>query len=143
MVTCASHDYLRLRGEPRSLQDLAGHSLVTFLSGQNNRPLPWHFVVTGEDRPRKPHGAIAVNDSTAYVHCGLAGFGIIQAPGITLEAFLANGELVEVLAAFRPKPRPVSILYPSRAHLAPQVQAFAGWLKKNFQALHPRWFKAR
>ncbi|WP_256673681.1 MULTISPECIES: LysR substrate-binding domain-containing protein, partial [unclassified Pseudomonas] len=114
MVTCASPGYLQACGAPITLQDLADHQCVSFLSGQNNRPLPWHFSVDGEDRPHTPHGGITVNESNAYVQCGVAGFGIVQAPGIAVETFLASGELVEVLRAFRPKPRLVSVLYPSR-----------------------------
>jgi LysR family transcriptional regulator for bpeEF and oprC len=33
------------------------------------------------------------------------------------------------------------VLYPSRTHLAPQVHAFADWLREHFPTLHPRWFK--
>ncbi|MCS3420166.1 LysR family transcriptional regulator for bpeEF and oprC [Pseudomonas sp. BIGb0450] len=142
MVTCASAGYLQACGVPQTLQALAGHRCVGFLSGQNNRPLPWHFSVEDEDRPHTPRGGITVNESNAYVQCGVAGFGIIQAPGITVGAFLDSGELVEVLGAFRPKPRRVSVLYPSRTHLAPQVDAFVDWLKKHFPVLHPDWFKA-
>ncbi len=84
-----------------------------------------------------------MNESNAYVQCGVAGFGIVQAPGITVETFLASGELVEVLRAHRPQPRLVSVLYPSRTHLAPQVDAFVDWLKEQFPVLHPTWFTAR
>lgn len=85
---------------------------------------------------------ITVNESNAYVQCALAGFGIIQAPGIAVDAYLASGELIEVLPAFRPTRRRVSVLYPTRTHLAPQVNAFADWLRQYFPALHPKWFEA-
>ena len=142
MVTCASPDYLQACGEPRTLEDLVDHCCVSFISGQNNRPLPWHFSVGGGDRPHTPHGGITVNESNAYVQCGVAGFGLLQAPGITVETLLASGELVEVLKPFRPRARPVSVLYPSRTHLAPQVNAFVDWLKEHFPVLHPGWFNA-
>ncbi|RON42551.1 LysR family transcriptional regulator [Pseudomonas brassicacearum] len=142
MVTCASPGYLQAFRTPVTLQDLSDHRCVSFLSGQNHRPLPWHFSEDGEDRPHTPHGGITLNESNAYVQCGVAGFGIIQAPGITVETFLESGELVEVLGAFRPKPRLVSVLYPSRTHLAPQVDAFVGWLKEHFPVMHPHWFKS-
>jgi len=48
-----------------------------------------------------------------------------------------------VLGDFRPRPRLVSVLYPSRTHLAPQVGAFVEWLKAHFPRLHPAWFSAR
>ena len=140
MVTCASPGYLHACGAPRTLHDLRGHRCVSFLSGQSNRPLPWHFSVDEKDHPHIPHGGIAVNESNAYVQCAVAGFGIVQAPGIAVETFLASGGLVEVLEAHRPRPRLVSVLYPSRTHLAPQVDAFVDWLKEHFPVLHPKWF---
>lgn len=142
MVTCAAPQYLQQWGEPQALGDLVNHRGVNFLSGQSNRPLSWYFREDGEDQPYPSRGSITVNESNAYVHCGLAGFGLIQAPGITLDAFLASGELVEVLHAYRPSRRKVSVLYPSRTHLAPQVHAFANWLRDHFPTLHPQWFKA-
>lgn len=143
MVTCASESYLQVYGVPHTLEALAEHRCVSFLSGQTNRPLPWHFTVQGQERPHIPHGGISVNESNAYVQCGVAGFGIVQAPGITVERLLASGELVEVLEGFRPKPGLVSVLYPSRSHLAPQVEAFVDWLKVHFPILHPTWFNRR
>ena len=82
-----------------------------------------------------------MNESNAYVQCGVAGFGILQAPGITLERYLADGSLVEVLEDFRPRPRPVSVLYPSRTHLAPQVHAFVDWVSQRFAVLHHSWLE--
>ena len=140
MVTCAAAQYLKDRGEPQTLSDLADHKGVNFLSGQSNRPLCWHFLEDGVDRPFPSRGVITVNESNAYVQCALAGFGIIQAPGITVDAYLATGELVEILPQLRPARRKVSVLYPTRTHLAPQVHAFADWLREHFPALHPQWF---
>ncbi|NYE23640.1 LysR family transcriptional regulator [Pigmentiphaga litoralis] len=142
MVTCASPQYLATWGEPRSLSDLARHQGVNFLSGESHRPMPWLFSEDGQDRAFPSRGAITVNESHAYVQCGLAGFGIIQAPGITLDAHLASGDLIEVLPFARPSLRRVSVLYPSRTHLAPQVHAFADWLAEHIPPMHPAWFKA-
>ena len=85
---------------------------------------------------------ITVNESNAYVECGVAGFGILQAPGITLDRFLTDGTLVEVLRAYRPHPRPVSVLYPSRSHLAPQVEVFVDWVREQFPKLYGRWLES-
>jgi len=143
MVTCAAPQYLKQWGEPKALSDLIHHRGVNFLSGQSNRHLSWYFQDGGEEQLYPSRGAITVNESNAYVHCGLVGFGIIQAPGITVDAFLDSGELVEILQPYRPTPRKVSVLYPSRTHLAPQVNAFADWLREHFPQLHPKWFRAQ
>jgi LysR family transcriptional regulator for bpeEF and oprC len=141
MVTCAAPKYLHEHGEPVTLDDLDNHQGVNFLSGQNNRPLPWHFSVDGQDRTYLSHAGIAVTESNAYVQCGVAGFGIIQAPGIAVEQYLASGALVEILKPYRPLPRPITVLYPSRKHLAPQVEVFLDWLQEHFPKLHSQWLE--
>lgn len=141
MVTCAAPEYLHEQGLPETLDALVAHRGVNFLSGQSNRTLPWHFSVKGQDRTFVSNAGITVTESNAYVQCGVSGFGIIQAPGITVAEHLDSGALVEILRPFRPAPRPVSLLYPSRTHLAPQVQVFIQWLQENFPQMHAAWLE--
>ncbi|RLU04759.1 LysR family transcriptional regulator [Pseudomonas prosekii] len=141
MVTCAAPEYLQEHGAPETLDDLNAHRGVNFLSGQSNRTLPWHFSVKGQDRTFVSDAGITVTESNAYVQCGVSGFGIIQAPGISVAEHLASGALVEILEPYRPAPRPVSLLYPSRTHLAPQVQVFIEWLQARFTQVHPDWLE--
>src|SRR5690606_30674571 len=138
MVTCASPQYLQTHGEPKTLKDLNAHRGITFLSGQSHRAMPWQFLDNGQDRTYISQHGITVNESNAYVDCGVAGFGILQAPGITLDRHLADGSLVEVLGTYRPRPRPVSLLYPSRSHLAPQVHIFVEWMREQLPRLYGR-----
>ncbi|WP_426247523.1 LysR substrate-binding domain-containing protein [Pseudomonas sp. TWR3-1-1] len=142
MITCAAPQYLKEHGEPKTLEDLRAHRGVTFLSGQNQRPLAWQFMEGAREQSHICRLGITVNESNAYVECGVAGFGILQAPGITLDRFLTNGTLVEVLQAYRPHPRPVSVLYPSRAHLAPQVEVFVNWVREQLPKLYGRWLES-
>ncbi len=137
MVTCAAPEYLNEHGEPKTLDDLASHRGVNFLSGQSNRTLPWHFLLNGQDRSFVPDAGITVTESNAYVQCGVSGFGIIQAPGIAVAKHLESRGLVEILKPYRPAPRPVSLLYPSRTHLAPQVQALLSGCKSAFRCFIP------
>ena len=123
MVTCASPRYLEEFGEPICLSDLPEHRSVNFLSGS---------VLTPKD-------AILVNDSHAYVECAASGFGIVQAPGVLVDRYLADGRLREILVPFRPLPRPVSVLYPSKRYLAPQVRVFVDWIQERFTTLHGIW----
>jgi LysR family transcriptional regulator for bpeEF and oprC len=142
MVTCAAPRYLAEHGEPTTLEDLNTHRGVTFLSGHNQRPQAWQFLEGSRERSHVSRQGITVNESNAYVECGVAGFGILQAPGITLDRFLAQGTLVEVLRPYRPHPRPVSVLYPSRSHLAPQVEVFVDWLREQLPKLYGRWLES-
>ena len=142
MITCAAPSYLDEFGEPKTLEGLAGHRSVNFLSGSSRRPLPWSFVERGKSETITPKGAILVNDSHAYVECGLSGFGIIQVPGVMVDAYLRDGRLKEVLQDYRPLPRTVSMLYPSKSYLAPQVRVFVDWMHDHFPSLHGCWLES-
>ena len=141
MVTCAAPRYLEEYGEPKALGDLGTHLGVTFLSGKDQRPQAWQFKDNHREHAHISRQGITVNESNAYVQCGVAGFGILQAPGIALERFLSDGTLVEILRPYRPRPRPVSVLYPSRSHVAPQVEAFVEWIREVFPKLYGRWLE--
>ena len=142
MLTCAAPSYLQRMGTPQSVEEVSTHGGVKFLSGMSRRALPWQFSVDGEDTPVTPKGQVSVNETHAYVQCGVAGFGLIQLPGFVVGRELAEGTLVEVLRPFRPRARPVSLLYPSRTHVAPQVKVFADWLHQRFAQLQPDWMEA-
>ncbi|WP_233805379.1 LysR family transcriptional regulator [Paraburkholderia sp. HP33-1] len=139
MVMCASPTYLAEYGTPESLSDLPAHKGVSFLSGHDNRPMVWRFLVGAEERTAACSASISVNAANAYVHCAVAGFGLIQAPGILVEQHLAEGTLVEVLAQYRPTPWPVSLLYPSRQYVSPRVRLFSQWLAEELVTINQTW----
>ncbi|MGF6759416.1 LysR family transcriptional regulator [Paraburkholderia sp. GAS42] len=139
MLTCASPGYLQEYGTPLTLSDLSAHRRINFLSGHDNRPMTWRFCADGEETAATCNASVSVNESNAYVHCGVAGFGLIQAPGIMVEEHLASGELVEVLSTHRPKPWPVSLLYPSRAYVTPRVKVFTQWLANELTTFNETW----
>lgn len=139
MVTCASPAYLHEYGTPLHISDLATHRKVNFLSGRDNRPLNLRFLVDGNEASATCNASISVNESNAYVRCGAASFGLVQVPGIMVEQHLASGELVEVLAPYRPTPWPVSLLYPSRAYVSPRLKVFTNWLAKELAGMSAKW----
>lgn len=141
MVTCAAPGYLDTSGCPASPADLQAHLAINFRSGLSHRVLPWHFTQGGEEVTVVCPSSILVDDSTAYVQCALTGFGIVQVPGLLVDRYLGDGSLVEVLAPFRPSSKPVSLLYPTRNFVAPQIRAFIEWLQNDFVQMEPRWLE--
>lgn len=142
MVNCAAPAYLERHGTPLSIEDLRLHRAVQYFSGRDRRVIDWHYLADNEERTIKMKPALSVNDTEAFLHAGLAGFGLMQALGITVEGHLASGELVEILPDVRPNPRPISILYPSKAHLAPQVRAFIEWVSEALARSAGLWLDA-
>ncbi len=132
MVSCAAPSYLAAHGVPTAIEDLSTHRAVTYFAGSGRATIDWRLVADGEERSIRMRSAILVNDSEALVACALAGLGLIQALRVGVAEQIATGRLVEILPQVGAVPRPVSIMYPNRQYLAPQVRAFIDWTTATF-----------
>ncbi|MDG5496365.1 LysR family transcriptional regulator [Niveispirillum sp. BGYR6] len=132
-LTCASPAYLDRYGVPASPDDLALHKGVRKFTTQSSRLSEFHFTIDGESVERPIRSAIAVNDSEAYVACGLEGYGLLQPGRFMVLPHLQSGALVEVLAPWRPAPVPVHVAYPQSRQLSPRVRVFIDWIIGIFQ----------
>jgi DNA-binding transcriptional LysR family regulator len=77
-VTCASPAYLDAFGVPRTLDDLASHRMIGYLSSASGRPYPLEFRDGGETRLVAPETSITVTGAEIYTACTLAGLGLVQ-----------------------------------------------------------------
>lgn len=126
-LTCASPKYLARFGEPDSVASLQAHRIVNYLSNASGRPMDWRFRADGEPVSISLPSRYAVNETEAYLHCGLEGLGLIQLSELAASIYLQSGRLREVLADARCEPVPVSIVYP-QARATAAVKAFVEWI---------------
>jgi LysR family transcriptional regulator, regulator for bpeEF and oprC len=133
MVSCGAPAYLAAHGVPKTIEDLSAHRAVTYFTGRGRSAMDWQLIANGEERSIRMRSAILVNDSEAFVACALAGFGLIQALRAAVAEQLENGQLVEILPQVETVRRAVSVMYPSRQYLAPQVRAFIDWISVIFK----------
>lgn len=138
-ITCASPAYLALHGAPTSLENLDQHQLVEFHSGRTGRAAPWRFTVAGEEHVISISGNLAVNDTDAYVACGLEGLGLIRIANFLAVPHLLSGRLVRVLPQFSAPAVPLSVIYPQNRHLSTAVRAFVDWLGELLREIEPGW----
>lgn len=134
LITCATPDYLERYGVPSGIDDLQQHRAVQYFSSRTGRDLDWDFIVDGQAVPVKMRGSVSVNDSEAYVACGLQGFGMIQPARFMVLPHLESGSLVEVLPQFAPSPMAIWVAYMQNRHLSPKVRAFVDWVAELFGA---------
>jgi LysR family transcriptional regulator for bpeEF and oprC len=127
-VTCAAPAYIARRGTPASLDALAQHDIIEFHSGTTGRATDWQCMIDGEERAVPVRGSLAVNDTDAYVSCGLEGLGLIRIADYLAAPHLASGRLVEVLPQVGSSAVPLSVIYPQHRRLPPAVRAFVTWL---------------
>jgi LysR family transcriptional regulator for bpeEF and oprC len=135
-VTAASPGYLERYGTPRHPDDLQRHRCVNYFSAKTGKVYDWDFR-RGDQKIVVPmRGVIALNDSNAYVHAGLAGLGVIQMTDYLLDQHVAAGRMVQLLPDWISEPTPVHVVYPQNRHLSAKVRVFVEWIAELF-ARHP------
>ena len=138
-LICASPHYLAQNGTPRSLEDLEHHQVVEFHSGRTGRAVDWRFMIDGEERVIRTSGSLAVNDTDAYVTCGLEGLGLIRIADFIAVPHLRAGRLINVLEQYKGPSVPLSVIYPQNRHLSPAVRAFVGWIGELVRQVAAEW----
>lgn len=113
-VLCASVDYLRRYGTPRTLDELARHNCL-YYSGFAGKS--WHF----QDEGGAPvsvaiKGNLSAGISSLLCESALAGMGIALVPEQEAREGLARGQLVRLLPHLQPRRLPIYGLYLSRMH---------------------------
>ncbi|MCE4553611.1 LysR family transcriptional regulator [Roseateles cellulosilyticus] len=135
LITCATPGYLKQYGTPAHPEELRnGHRLVSYVSSQNGRAVPFRFEREGERTELKIEYRVGVNESNAHLAACLAGLGIVQTFAYAAEADLRAGNLQEILAPWRPAPYPFHVVYPQSRHLTHRLRAFIDWLVMVFPA---------
>ncbi|KGM34439.1 LysR family transcriptional regulator [Inquilinus limosus] len=135
--TFASPAYLQRFGTPRTLDDLAGHRMVGFLSSATGALMPLEFTADGAPRQVTLPVTVSAAGAEIYFAAARLGLGLIQLPRYRLVDDLSAGTMVEVLADMPPAPTPVYVLYPHSRQLSPRVRVFIDWLAAEFAARLP------
>ncbi|MDR7269441.1 DNA-binding transcriptional LysR family regulator [Pelomonas saccharophila] len=129
LVLVAAPDYLRRRGEPRSLEDLDRHDCIQFELPSSGRTIPWLFREGGQDVERLTTGSTSCSDDVlAGVTLARHGAGLFQAYRFTVEEELGQGRLVELLKPWGGRSRPFNLLYPHQRHVPLRVRCFVDFL---------------
>lgn len=134
VATCASPAYLARRGTPQTLDDLAHHELVHYVSTLGTRSQGFEVQDGDSVRFIPMAGRITVNSAEAYLGACLAGLGLIQVPLLGAQELVEQGLLVPVLEHHPPPAMPVNLLYAHRRHLPQRVRAVMDWLTSVVQA---------
>ncbi len=136
----ASPDYLRRRGTPQTIADLADHEcMVHALKSPTNI---WTFM--GDDQTEgaatsskttvRVHGTIRANYGEPLRHAALLGHGISMHPTYMVMQDIHEGRLVSVLPQYRPVGVDIYAVFPSRKNLPLRVRTFLDFLRQWFAA---------
>lgn len=133
MVIAAAPSYLRRRGHPRGVDDLARHDCLSYAVWQ--RRSEWILRGDGSGSVQWPEDArLRCNSGDGLRHAALRGLGLILQPEVLPAADMAAGRLVPVLQDCVPLPRPVHLVYlPDRRQL-PKLAQFVGHMVRTLGA---------
>lgn len=135
LITCASPEYLGLRGTPTGPRDLPGHDGIFF----GPPAMFWNYHVDGDDMTCAPRPRITVNSAAGNLAAALGGAGIARLFDYQLSGQIQSGALVRVLPDCDGDPRPVHIVYPRQGLLPLKVRAFIDWATPRLRAACTRF----
>ena len=133
-VVCASPDYLREHGTPRTPADLAQHACIVYTYVGSE----WHLQADdGKPHSVRVRGVMQVNNGDTARTAALDSLGIIWQPTFLVGPDLRAGRLVPLLPGYRVPDIDVLAVYPSRRHLGAKVRAMIDFLAEEFSGVPP------
>lgn len=131
MVLCASPDYLRRHGTPRTPADLGFHAGLVY--GNIPEAQQWRFLdAAGKTHSVKVPARLRANNGDVLVQAALAGLGVVVSPSFIAHRALAAGQLVPLLPEYQAPGTTAYAVYPSRRHLPQRVRALIEFLAQRF-----------
>ncbi|MBC7597644.1 MAG: LysR family transcriptional regulator [Polaromonas sp.] len=147
----ATPDYLKRHGTPLRPTDLAKFDCLT-LSSDASQTRGWAFRVPRNAQGRqhegvltdtagssdyevvhlKPGGPLDCSDGQVLHDWCMAGYGIAWRSTWEVEAEIAAGKLVAVLAEFDAPPNGIYAVFPQRKHLPLRVRLWIDFLKHHY-----------
>ncbi|MGQ9425082.1 LysR family transcriptional regulator [Gilvimarinus sp. F26214L] len=136
-VICASPDYLRRRGIPKTPADLAEHDCLLLTTHPEDHHT-WHLHdLQGRSHSVRVKGSVQANEGALLSQAAVAGLGVAQHSVWHIHEQLCNGTLVQVLPDFRLPETAIYAVMPQRRLVPARVQAFVTYLKEWLGEIPP------
>ncbi len=132
----ATPAYLQRHGTPRHPSDLLQFDCLT-LSSEASQIRGWAFRMPTEGGGTEvvyltPGGPLDCSDGQVLHDWCLSGYGIAWRSTWEVEAEIAAGRLVEVLADFAAPPNGIYVVFPQRKHMPLRVRLWIEYLKQQY-----------
>jgi DNA-binding transcriptional LysR family regulator len=111
--------YFAGRTPPKVPQDLTSHACINLRLPTRGGLYAWEFERGGRELRVRVEGQLVFNGTTPMLDAALAGFGLAYVPEDSVQAYLAEGRLIRVLADWCPPYSGYHLYYPSRRQPTP------------------------
>jgi len=129
-VVVASPDYIKRKGCPKKVEDLAQHDCIAY--SLLPTPTQWDFYKDGLRSSVTVEPRAMCNNAAIEVAMLLQGIGITRLPLFTCEQEVANGDLQIILDDYDTMKLDVFAVYPHRQYLTAKVRAFVDFVVDAF-----------
>jgi len=119
MAVVGSPSYFEGHPRPRTPHDLAAHRCINLRLRTLGGLYPWEFEKGGRELKVRVEGQVAFNDARLMIDAARSGLGLAYVFDDVVEADLASGALVRVLADWTPPFPGYYLYYPSRRQQSP------------------------
>jgi len=119
---------------PLAPQDLTVHRCINLRLPTLGGIYAWEFEKDGQALEVRVRGQLVFNGTAPMLEASLAGFGLAYVPEDMVQAHIAQGRLIRVLADWCPPYPGYHLYYPSRRQPTPAFQAFLNALRGAYQA---------
>lgn len=133
---CATPEYFRRRGIPRTPADLIEHNCLDYT--RSGEPGRWRFTGPEGEISVPINGPLHVDDDEALSQAVLGGLGVGLLPTFIVGKALQNGDLQAVLSEYIPVERHVYAMYLPTRHLPNKVRVFIDFMLSHIGA-EPYW----
>jgi DNA-binding transcriptional LysR family regulator len=131
-ILCASADYLRRRGQPKTPQDLTAHDCLGFTF--STRRCRWRLFRGTEESTVNFTPRLLANNGEALRQAALAGLGVVLQPEILLAGDVREKRLVRVLPEWSTSARPMHVVYVADRQATPKLQSFIDFVVGQFKS---------
>ncbi|MDR3488697.1 MAG: LysR family transcriptional regulator [Bradyrhizobium sp.] len=119
MAVVGAPEYFAGRPAPKKPQELAAHECINIRLPTYGGIYAWEFEKRGRALKVRVEGQLVFNNTALRLKAALAGLGLAYLPEEQVQAHLADGRLIRVLADWCPAFSGYHLYYPSRRQPAP------------------------
>jgi DNA-binding transcriptional LysR family regulator len=121
-VVCASDEYLRRHGVPKTPNDIRNHICIRHIGLIPRNE--WHFRVNNRQAAVPITSIVTGNEIDLSVNACLRGLGLGMFLSYIVAPYRKSGQLKYVLEEFEQEPTPVHVVYPQRRLMSNKVRIF-------------------
>lgn len=131
VAICASQEYLKQYGTPKTPEDLVEHELLGFTSWLYQGG--WRSLQGQSNHIRKTP-RFESDNSQALLAAALKGIGLIMMNKELLKPEIQVGKLIELMQDYGPPTRPIHAVYPQSRQTTPKLTTFVDFLIKSLKS---------